>query len=121
MQMMRRIGVVGLGIALMGFLSGVPVFAGDKPAAAPVEDGSKVMITSPKNGDKVSDNFDLKYELTKGSQATHVHAYVDDQYQKGFSGALKGLSKGAHKVTVTGATKDHDPVMATHSITVDVQ
>jgi hypothetical protein len=119
--MMGRIGFLRLGIALVGCLSVAPVFAGDKPAAAPVEDGSKLMITSPKDGAKVSDSFDLKYELTKGSQATHVHAYVDDQYQKGFAGTLKGLSKGSHKVTVTGATKDHDPVMATHSITVDVQ
>jgi hypothetical protein len=121
MQMMGRIGFMGLGIALAGCLLGAPAFAGDKPAKAPVEDGSKLMITSPQDGDKVSDTFELKYDLTKGSQATHVHAYVDDQYQKGFSGTLKSLSKGTHKVTVTGATKDHDPVMATHSITVDVE
>ena len=121
MHMVGRIGFMGLGIALAGCLTGAPVFAGDKPPKAPVEDGSKVMITSPKDGDKVSDSFELRYELTKGSQATHVHAYVDDEYQKGFSGALKGLSKGTHKVTVTGATKDHDPVMATHTVNVDVQ
>jgi hypothetical protein len=119
--MMGRIWFMGLGIALAGSLSVAPVFAGDKPAKPPVADGSKVMITSPKDGDKVSDSFDVKYELTKGSQATHVHAYVDDEYQKGFAGSVKGLSKGTHKVTVTGATKDHDPVTATHSITVDVQ
>jgi len=121
MHMMGRVGFMGLGIALASCLSLAPVFAGDKPAKAPVEDGSKLMITSPKDGDKVSDTFELKYDLTKGSQATHVHAYVDDEYQKGFAGTLKGLSKGTHKVTVTGATKDHDPVTATHSITVDVQ
>ncbi|MEO8340068.1 MAG: hypothetical protein ABI604_10175 [Nitrospirota bacterium] len=121
MQMMGRIGLLGLGIALAGCLTGAPAFAGDKPAKAPVEDGSKVMITSPKDGDKVSDTFEVKYELTKGSQGTHVHAYVDDQYQKGFTGTLKGLSRGTHKVTVTGATKDHDPVTATDSITVDVE
>jgi len=119
MRMMGRIEFMGLGIALAGCLLGAPAFAGDKPAKAPVEDGSKLMITSPKDGDKVSDTFELKYDLTKGSQATHVHAYVDDQYQKGFSGTLKGLSKGTHKVTVTGATKEHDPVLATHSITGD--
>ena len=112
---------MGLGIALVGCFSGAPVFAEDKPNKPPIEDGSTVMITSPKDGEEVNDSFELKYELTKGSQATHVHAYVDDQYQKGFSGELKGLSKGTHKVTVTGATKDHDPVMATHTVTVDVQ
>jgi hypothetical protein len=116
-----RIGFVGLGIALVGCLSGASVFAGDNPDKAPIEDGSKVMITSPKEGAKVSDSFELKYDLTKGSQATHVHAYVDDQYQKGFKGELKGLSKGTHKVTVKGATKDHDLVTATHSVNVDVQ
>ena len=94
MHVMGRIGFMGLGIALVGALGGAPVFAGDKPAKAPIEDGSKVMITSPKDGDKVSDSFELKYELTKGSQAAHVHVYLDDQYQKGFSGEFKGLTKG---------------------------
>ena len=121
MHLMGRIGFMGLGIALVGCLTGAPVFAEDKPAGPPIEDGSKVMIMSPKDGDEVDDSFELKYELTKGSQATHVHAYVDGQYQKGFSGTLKGLSKGDHKITVTGATKDHDLVTATHTITVEVE
>jgi len=121
MHVIGRIGFMGLGVALVGCLSGAPVFAGDNPDKAPIEDGSKVMITSPKDGDKVSDSFELKYELTKGSQAAHVHAYVDDQYQKGFKGEIKGLSKGKHKVTVKGATKDHDLVTAADTITVDVQ
>ena len=117
MQMIRRIGIMGLGIALVGGLSGAPVFAADNP----VEDGSKIMITSPKNGDKVNDNFDLKYELTKGSQAAHAHVFVDNQYQKGFTGSFKGLAKGMHQITVTGATKDHALVAASQTITIDVQ
>ncbi len=117
MHVMGRIGFMGLGIALVGCLSGAPVFAADKP----IEDGSKIMITSPKDGDKVNDSFDLKYELTKGSQAAHAHVFLDDQYQKGFSGAFKGVSRGTHQITVKGATKDHALVTATHSITVDVQ
>ena len=121
MQMMRCIGFMGLGIVLAGLLAGAPVFAGDKPATPPIEDGSKIVITSPKDGEEVDDSFDLKYELTKGSQATHAHVYLDGQYQKGFSGAFKGLSKGDHKITVTGATKDHDLVTATHTIIVEVE
>ena len=101
MHVIGRIGFMGLGIALVGCLSGAPVFAADKP---PIEDGSKIMITSPKAGDKVSDSFDLKYDLTKGSQAAHAHVFLDDQYQKGFSGAFKGVSKGTHQITVKGAT-----------------
>ncbi|MEO8046641.1 MAG: hypothetical protein ABI684_05095, partial [Nitrospirota bacterium] len=97
MHVMGRIGFMGLGIALVGALSGSPVIAADKP----IEDGSKIMITSPKN--KVSDSFELKYELTKGSQAAHAHVFVDNEYQKGFQGTFKGLSRRTHQITVTGA------------------
>lgn len=117
MHVMGRIGFMGLGIALVGCLSGAPVFAADQP----IEDGSKIMITSPKDGEKVGDSFELKYELTKGSQAAHAHVYLDNQYQKGFPGAFKGLSKGKHQITVTGATKDHALLAATQTITVEVQ
>ncbi len=117
MHVMSRIVFIGLGIALTGYLSGAPVFAADQP----IEDGSKIMITSPKTGDKVSDSFELKYELTKGSQAAHAHVFVDNEYQKGFGGTFKGLSRGTHQITVTGATKDHALVAASQTITVDVQ
>ena len=114
---MRRIGFIGLGVALVGCLSGAPVFAADKSA----EDGTKVIITSPKDGDKVSDNFELTYELAKGSHSGHVHVYVDNEYQRGFQGTVKGLSKGEHQITVKAANKDHATGTATHTITVDVQ
>ena len=39
MHVMGRIGFMGLGIALVGCLSGAPVFAADKP----IEDRSKIM------------------------------------------------------------------------------
>jgi hypothetical protein len=117
MHMIGRIGFMGLGIALVGALSGAPVIAADKP----IEDGSKIMITSPKAGDKVSDSFELKYELTKGSQAAHAHVFVDNEYQKGFQGTFKGLSRGTHQITVTGATKDHALLAASQTITVEVQ
>jgi hypothetical protein len=117
MHVTTRSGVLGLGIALVAAISGAPVFAADKP----IDDGSKIVITSPKDGDKVSDPFELKYELTKGSQAAHAHVYLDDQYQKGFGGTFKGVPTGIHKVTVTGATKDHALVTATQTINVEVQ
>ena len=68
MQMMGRIGLMGLGIVLAGGLAGAPAFAEDKPVKPPVEDGSKVVITSPKDGEEVDDSFELKYELTKGGE-----------------------------------------------------
>jgi hypothetical protein len=78
-------------------------------------------VTSPKDGEKVPDSFDLKYELVKNTQAAHAYVFLDKEYQKGFQGAFKGLSREKHQITVTGATKDHDLVAATHTITIDVQ
>jgi hypothetical protein len=66
-------------------------------------------------------SFDLKGELVKGTQVVHAHVFLDKDYQKGFQGAFKGLSRGKHQISVTGATKDHDLVAATHTITIDVQ
>ena len=117
MHMMERIGFTGLGIALVGCLSGAPVFATDNP----IENGTKIMITSPKDGDKVSDTFELKYELTKAAQVGHVHVYVDNEYQRGFQGTLKGLSRGEHQITVKTTSKDHSTVTASQTITVEVQ
>jgi len=120
MHVMGRIGFMGLGIALVGCLSGAPAFAGDKHDQH-IADGSKIMITSPKDGDKVGDSFELKYKLVKASQGGHVHVYVDNEYQRGFHGTVKGLSKGEHRITIKAANKDHASVAATHTITVDVQ
>jgi len=117
MHVMRYVASIGVGVILTGYLSGAPVFAADKP----IEDGSKIVITSPRTGDIVTENVELTYQLTKGSQAVHVHVFVDNKYQKGFSGTIEGLSKGQHKITVTGATKDHNLVAASQTITVHVQ
>ena len=120
MHVIGRIGFMGLGVALAGCLSGAPVFAGDNQKA-PIEDGSKIDDYISQGRGKVGDSFELKYELTKGSQAAHAHVYLDNQYQKGFPGTFKGLSKGEHQITVTGAKKDHELVTATHTITVEVE
>lgn len=107
-------------------LSGLSVFAlsfavSAVPALADVDDGSTITITSPKNGDKVGDTFDLKYELVKGSKAAHGHVYLDGEPQKKFPGTFKGLSKGTHEIKVQAATHDHDHLAAADSITVEVQ
>jgi FKBP-type peptidyl-prolyl cis-trans isomerase (trigger factor) len=120
MDIMKHIGFIGFGIVLVGSLIGAPAFAGDKHDKH-IADGSKVMITSPKDRDKVGDSFELKYELSNGSRGGHAHVFVDNEYQRGFKGTLKGLSKGEHQITVKAANEDHASVAATHTITVDVQ
>ena len=120
MHRMARIGFMTLGIACVGSFCGAPVFAGNDHDTH-IADGLKVMITSPKDGDKVGDSFELKYKLVKGSQGGHVHVYVDNEYQRGFHGTLKGLSKGEHQIKVKAANEDHASGAASHTITVDVQ
>ncbi len=112
----RLVGATLATVALVCAMGGAAL-AADQP----IEDGSKITIAAPKDGAMVGDTFDLKYELTKGSQAAHAHVYLDGQYQKGFGGTFKGVAPGKHQITVTGATKDHKPVAATQTITVEVQ
>ena len=91
------------------------------PALADEDDGSKITIMSPKNGEKVGDTFDLTYELVKGPKAAHGHVYLDGEPQKKFPGTFKGLSKGTHEIKVQAATHDHDHLAAADTITVEVQ
>ena len=118
MRVTKRLGCIAVGILWAGLFSGVPVIAGDTP----MNDGSKVTIISPKDGDQVSDSFELKYRLSKELKGAHAHAhvYVDDVYQKGFKGTVKGLDRGTHKITVAASSKDHDLLEASHTITVEV-
>ncbi len=109
--------VLAAGLVLFTLCLGMSIGS----AFADEEDGSKITITSPKDGAKVGDTFELKYELVKGSKAEHAHVYLDGQPQKKFPGTFKGLSKGKHEIKVQAATHDHDHLGATDQITVEVQ
>ncbi len=85
------------------------------------DDGSKITITSPKDGDTVGDTFELTYDLMKGSKAAHAHVYLDGKYQKGFDGMFKGVSKGKHEIKVAAATEKHDVLAASQTIAVEVK
>ena len=111
--MRTSIKLITLASVFCLLLSGI-AFGGNK-------DGSVVIITSPKNGAVVGSTVDLKYDLKKGTQGSHVHAYVDGQYQKGFKGTLKGLAKGKREITVTVANADHDLLAASDTVTVEVK
>ena len=91
-----------------GFGGGGRGLAADKPIGG----GPKIVITAPQNGDTVRDRFELKYEFPKGFQAIHAHVFVDNEYQRGFTGTFKGLAKETHQITVIGATRDHARVAA---------
>lgn len=109
--------VLFTGLALIALTLGIST----APALAYEDDGSKIGITSPKDGAKVGETFELQYELVKGTKAAHGHVYLDGEPQKKFPGTFKGLSKGAHEIKVQAATHDHDHLAASDTITVEVQ
>ncbi len=88
---------------------------------AAVDDGSKVMIMSPEDGAVVKGDVEVQYMLTKGTQATHVHCFVDGEYQKKWKGVVKGMSRGTHEIKLVAADKEHELVAAEAAITVEVE
>ncbi len=111
---MRGVGAVLATVGLLVLGSGVNAFAA-------TDDGSKVTITSPAQGAKVASDVEVVYELTKGNQATHVHCFVDGEYQKGWKGTVKGMLPGAHVIKVVAADKDHQTLAAESAVKVEVQ
>lgn len=112
---MTRLVMAGLLAMTVAMAMGASVWAGE-------EDGTQIKIVSPENGAVVKgDALELKYELAKGQHATHAHVYLDGQYQKGFSGTLKGLTPGKHEVKVVAANHDHKTLAAEASVTIEVQ
>lgn len=111
---MRRAAAVLAAVGLLALGSGVSVWAA-------TDDGSKVTIKSPTSGQKVKSDVDIVYDLTKGSQATHVHCFVDGEYQKGWKGTVKGMSPGSHEIKVVAADKDHQTLAAESAVKVEVQ
>lgn len=101
------IGLMTLGVGIHGF--------------AAMDDGSKITIKSPTPGAKVGSDVEVVYELTKGSQATHAHCFVDGEYQKGWKGTVKGMPPGTHEIKVVAADKDHQTLAAEASVKVEVQ
>jgi hypothetical protein len=102
------IGLVGLGIDGSVWASG----AAD----------SQIRILSPLQGAVIKgDSVEVRYELAKGIHATHVHCYVDGEYQRGFSGVVKGLTRGTHEIKVVAASHDHQATAAEARVTVEVE
>ena len=108
-------------LLVFGFIAVIALAGWTGLVLAADDDGSKITITAPKDGDKVGETFQLMYDLDKGSKAAHAHVYLDGKYQKGFDGTFVGMSKGKHEITVTAATQDHKMLAASQTITVEVK
>ena len=85
-------------------------------------DDSRLTIVSPTQGAVIKgDSVEVRYRLSKGVQATHIHCYVDGEYQKGFKGVVKGLARGSHEIKLVAASHDHDALGAKAVVTIEVE
>lgn len=112
---MTRICAVVLMIGLLGLcLDGSVWTAGAAEA--------QIRILSPGQGAVIKgDSVEVRYELAKGVHATHVHCYVDGEYQRGFSGVVKGLVRGTHEIKLVAASNDHQATAVEARVTIEVE
>ncbi|MCP9454543.1 MAG: hypothetical protein NNA18_00355 [Nitrospira sp.] len=109
----------GFGVAMV--ITGLLAVVSSGNVWAATDDGSKIIIKSPTQGEKVGSDVEIVYELIKGREATHAHCFVDGEYQKGWTGTVKGLSRGTHEIKVVAADKDHQSLAAEASVIVEVE
>lgn len=116
---MIRLCVAILMIGLLG--PGIHWSAWTADAAAAAAE-TQIKILSPLPGAVIKgDSVELRYELAKGVHATHVHCYVDGEYQRGFSGIIKGLTRGPHEIKVVAVGHDHKATAAEARVTIEVE
>ncbi|MDF0668306.1 MAG: hypothetical protein P0119_19845 [Nitrospira sp.] len=112
---MLRIGLMSVLVGLLSLGAGVVGWTAD-------DDGSRLAIVSPTQGAVIKgDSVQVRYRLSKGTEATHIHCYVDGEYQKGFKGVVKGLTRGSHEIKIVAASHDHDALGAEAVVAIEVE
>jgi hypothetical protein len=112
---MTRVVVLAVLVGLFSLGTGTIGWTAD-------ENGSRLTIVSPTQGAVIKgDSVKVQYKLSKGTEATHIHCYVDGEYQKGFKGVVKGLARGSHEIKLVAASQDHDASGAEAMVTIEVE
>jgi hypothetical protein len=110
---MIRIALMSMLVGMLSWGIGVTGWAAD---------GSRLTIMSPAQGAVIKgDSVEVRYKLSKDTEATHIHCYVDGEYQKGFKGVVKGLTRGSHEIKLVAASHDHNVLDAEATITIEVE
>ncbi len=87
--------------------------------------GAKVQILSPRNGKMITGRtVDVHFKLTKGAVGSHVHAYIDEKFEKMLHpnershegiheghGALTDIKPGRHTLTLIVVAEDHQTLL----------
>ena len=84
-----------------------------------------VVITSPSDGATVHGSIiELDLKVGKGTQGDSVHLYVDGRFEaivKGDRYLFKGLPAGSHRIDAKLATRKHEELGPSASVTFTVQ
>ncbi len=109
-------------VVVMSVLIGLLSLGGGTIGWTADDDRSQLTIVSPVQGSMIKgDSVEVRYRLSKGVQATHIHCYVDGEYQKGFKGVVKGLTRGSHEIKLVAASQDHDALNTEATVTIEVE
>lgn len=82
----------------------------------------RITIVSPAQGAVIKgDSVEVRYKLSKDTDATHIHCYVDGEYQRAFAGVVKGLTRGTHEIKLVAASHNHDVLGAEAVVTIEVE
>ncbi len=108
MVMSALIGLSSLGSGVTGWAAG--------------DESTRLTIVSPTQGSVIKGDFvKVRYRVSKSSKATHIHCYVDGEYQRAFTGVVKGLPRGSHEIKLVAASHNHDELGAEASVTIEVE
>lgn len=112
---MIRVAVVSVLVGLLSLGAGATGWTAD-------DNGSRLTIVSPEQGAVIrGDSVEVRYKLSKGTEATHIHCYVDGEYQKGFKGMVKGLTRGSQEIKLVAASHDHDALGVEAVVRIEVE
>ena len=112
---MIRVVVVTVLVVLLSFWVGTTGWTAENK-------GSRLTIVSPTQGEVIKgDSVEVRYKLQKGTEATHIHCYVDGEYQRTFTGVVKGLTRGSHEIKLVAASHNHDALGAEARVTIEVE
>lgn len=114
-KMIRIVVVVSMLVGLLSLGSGTIGWAAN-------DKNSRLTIVSPTQGAVINgDSVKVQYKLSKGTDATHIHCYVDGEYQRAFAGVVKGLTRGTHEIKLVAASHNHDSLGAEAVVTIEVE
>ncbi|MGC4098242.1 MAG: hypothetical protein QM706_14100 [Nitrospira sp.] len=112
---MFRIGVISVFVGLLSFGTGTLGWTAE-------DNHSRLTIVSPTQGALIKgDSVEVRYKLSDGTKATHIHCYVDGEYQRAFSGVVRGLTRGTHEIKLVAANHNHDGTGAKAVVTIEVE